>query len=83
MKEPNCCQNPSWRTELDLGSAGGFEFILGQCAACGADWMNVFCVATSITGYEMVSASDVERLKAIQDWRELKAFMRQWGDAHL
>lgn len=78
--KPACCKNPRWRSELDLDSAGGFEFLLGKCDACGAYGMNVFCVATGITGYETVTPSDVEQMKSIPAGPERKAFMRAWGD---
>jgi len=45
--------------------------------------MNVFCVASGITGFEPVSVTDVERMKSISDGRELKAYMRSWGDINL
>jgi len=81
--KPTCCKKPRWRSELDLDSAGGFEFQLGKCRACGAYGMNVFCGASGITGYEPVSASDVEHMKSIPAGPERKAFMRQWGDRNL
>ena len=45
--------------------------------------MNVFCVASGITGLEPVSPADVERMKSIPAGPELKAFMRQWGQENL
>ena len=78
-----CCRNPSWVSELDLGQASGFDYLLGRCDRCGAHWMNVFCVASGITGFEPVSVTDVERMKSISDGRELKAYMRSWGDINL
>ena len=83
MNQPTCCKKPLWISELDLGHAAGFEYILGKCDRCGTYWMNVFCVATGITGYEPVSSSDIERMKSISDWLELKAFMRNWGEKNL
>ena len=44
--------------------------------------MNVFCVATGITGYERVTPSDVEAIQLL-DGRELKEFMRRWGNENL
>ena len=78
-----CCATPKWVPERDLDSAGGFDFLLGRCGQCGTPWMNVFCTASSITGYEPVAPADVEAIRAITDWRELKTFMRAWGDKHL
>lgn len=83
MNQPTCCKNPSWISELDLGHAGGFEYILGECDGCGAYWMNVFCVASGITGFETVSLSDGERLKSIPAGPELKAWMRKWGEENI
>lgn len=83
MEELTCCKDSSWVAERDLESAGGFEFVLGRCGRCGAPWMNVFCVASGITGYEPVKASEVEAIRAIADWAELKGYMRRWADSNL
>ncbi len=83
MNQPTCCKKPSWISEVDLGAAGGFEYILGKCDGCGTYWMNVFCGASGITGFETVSLSDVERMKTISAGPELKAFMRSWGEKNI
>jgi hypothetical protein len=80
---PTCCMKASWVSELDLGHAGGFDYLLGRCGECGTPWLNVFCVASGITGLEPVSPADVERMKSIPAGPELKAFMRQWGEENL
>ena len=78
-----CCENSVWVSELDLGQAAGFEYMLGTCDRCGAYWMNVFCVASGITGFEPVGSTDVECMKAIPAGPEQKAFMRSWGEKSL
>jgi hypothetical protein len=83
MDELTCCKDSSWVPGRDLASADGFEFVLGQCGHCRTPWMNVFCVATGITGYERVKPVDVEAIRAIVDGAELKQYMRRWGDANL
>lgn len=83
MDQPACCKTPSWMSEIDLGHAGGFEYVLGKCDRCGTYSMNVFCVASGITAFETVSSSDVERMKSIQSGPELKAFMRKWGEENV
>ena len=83
MDQPTCCAKASWTSELDLEHAGGFEYMLGKCDRCGAYWMNVFCVASGISGFEPVSSSDVAHMKSIPAGPELKAFMRDWGDKNL
>lgn len=83
MNQPTCCKKSSWISELDLGHAGGFEYILGRCEGCGEYWMNVFCVASGITGFEAVSASDIERMRSSPAGPELKALMRKWGEENL
>ena len=83
MNELTCCKDSSWVLERDLGHAAGFEYLLGKCSRCGVPWMNVFCVATGITGYERVTPSDVEAIQAMPDGRELKEFMRRWGNENL
>ena len=45
--------------------------------------MNVFCVASGISGFEPVQLSDVERMKSIPSGPELKAFMRNWGEKNI
>jgi len=82
VAQPTCCANPDWKSEIDLGEAGGFDYLLVKCDRCGAYSMKVFCVASGISGIEPVSAKDVEQMKALGG-RELKAFMREWGDIHL
>lgn len=83
MSYLTCCKNPSWLPGQDLPHAEGFEYVLGKCSRCGTPWMNVFCVATGITGYERVTPDDVEAIRSIQDGPELKDFMRRWGRTNL
>lgn len=83
MNQPTCCKKPAWVSELDLGHAGGFEYVLGKCGRCGAYSMNVFSVATETTGFETVSPSDVERMKSIPPGPERKALMRKWGEENI
>jgi hypothetical protein len=78
-----CCRNSSWVFERDLGSAGGFEYSLGKCGGCATPWMGVFSVASGVSGHEPVTPDDVRAIHAITDNRELKAFMRNWGDENL
>ncbi|HEX2824873.1 MAG TPA: hypothetical protein VHP37_00890 [Burkholderiales bacterium] len=82
-EQPACCARPSWSPQLDLGQAGGFDYLLGRCAACGAYSMNVFCAASSVTAYESVTPADVERMKSVPPGPERKALMRRWGDVNL
>lgn len=74
----SCCSNPAWVGERDLGSARGFDLMLGKCGACGTPWINAFCVAASIGGYEPVGPAEVEAMRTIKDPAELKQFMRRW-----
>ena len=87
MDRLTCCLAarylPSWSPGRDLEHAGGFEFVLGKCRWCRTPWMSVFSTASSISGYERVKAADVEASHSIQDARELKEFMRRWGDKNL
>ena len=52
--------------------------MLGKCGACGTPWINAFCIASSIGGYEPVRPAEVEAMRAIEDPAELKQFMRRW-----
>lgn len=42
--------------------------------------MNVFCVASGITGYERVTPAEVEAVQSIRDGPELKSFLRRWSN---
>ena len=83
MSQLPCCEGSSWIAELDLDHAGGFEHALGRCARCGAHWMNVFCVASGINGYEPVKPSDVEQMRSLPAGPERKAFMRDWAEKNI
>jgi hypothetical protein len=45
--------------------------------------MNVSCTASGATGYERVTATDVEAIRSLRDVGELKEFMRRWGEKNL
>ena len=83
MAELSCCGDAVWVLERDLGQAAGFDYGLGRCGACGTPAMSVFCVATGISGFERVTPSDLDAIRAISGGPALKAFMRQWGDTNL
>ena len=78
-----CCKGSSWAVERDLGRAEGFEFLLGRCTRCDTPWMNVFCGATGVTGYEPVAPGDIARIRSTADGPELKELMRQWGTKNI
>jgi hypothetical protein len=44
--------------------------------------MDVFCVATGVSGYEPISPADVAAIRETPD-AELKLFMRGWADRNL
>lgn len=52
--------------------------MLGKCATCGTPWIDAFCVASSMGGYEAVKPAEVDAIRAIKDPGELKQFMRRW-----
>jgi len=78
-----CCEQSSWVLELDLDEAGGFDYALGKCARCGTPWLSVFCVASSISGYEPVNPADLGQMRSLPAGPKRKAFMRKWGDDNL
>jgi hypothetical protein len=39
--------------------------------------------ANGVSGYERVTSVDVEAIHSIRDARELKEFMRRWGEKNL
>jgi len=83
MAQQFCCENFKWSAERDLGHADSMEFALGSCSHCGATFVNVFCVATAISGYEPVSPIDSQQMKEIPAGPELKSFMRSWSRTHI
>jgi hypothetical protein len=83
MSDLACCGESAWIPELDLDHAGGFEFTLGKCGRCGAQWMSVFCVASGIGGHERVKPDDAGRMRSLPAGPERKAFMRAWADRNI
>ena len=79
MDQLTCCEASSWVPERDLGHAEGFEYLLGRCARCGTPWINAFCVATGLGGYELVAPGDLATINSTADPLELKEAMRRWG----
>jgi hypothetical protein len=82
--EINCCQKPIIsNSEEDLGHAESMEYVLFQCENCGKHWLNVFCVASSIAGFEPISEIDVSTVLNLGKGSERKAFMKEWGRENL
>ena len=80
----NCCKTPGLsRSTMDLGHASGFEFSHATCTGCGAHWLSVFCVASSVSGMERVSDEDAGAMLAPQSPEALKKVMKAWADRHL
>jgi hypothetical protein len=78
-----CCESPQLSPEsTDLGHADSFEFMLTSCTNCGVYWMNVFCVANAITGFEPVSAIDAIAMLAAKPGQSRKELMRNWAYHH-
>jgi hypothetical protein len=40
--------------------------------------MGVYCTASSVGGFERVTTGDAEKIRAIEDPQELRAFMKGW-----
>jgi len=83
MTSQSCCDNSAWSPERDLGHADTMEFVLGKCFHCGATLINVFSVATGISGYEPVTPTDAQQMSTISAGPELKRFMRSWSRTHI
>jgi hypothetical protein len=45
--------------------------------------MNVFCVASGVTGYEPLTPADVQAIQPLQEGTHLKDFMRGWARTNL
>lgn len=81
--ELNCCKEPKLSTLEDFGHARSFDFMHATCKKCGAHWMNVFCTANGISGYERVSKEDARRLLRSNPGPERKAILTNWADENL
>jgi len=82
--EINCCEEPIIsNSKEDLGHAESMEYILFQCENCGKHWLNVFCVASAISGFEIFSESDVNTVLNLPKGPERKTFMKEWGRKNL
>lgn len=79
-----CCKKPDLGSaKEDLGHAESMEYILFQCNSCGKHWLNVFCVATGISGFENIDEKDANTVLNLPPGPERKAFIKEWGRAHL
>lgn len=79
----NCCDRPELTNLVDWGHARSFDLTHGTCKGCGAQWLNVFCVATAITGYEPVSDRDVQAVRSATPGPDRKNLLKAWVDEHL
>jgi hypothetical protein len=80
----NCCRTPRLSASKDgLGQARGFEFTHATCTSCGAHWLEVYCVATSVPGFERISDQEASAMLAEQSVEAHKALMKGWADRHL
>ncbi len=80
-----CCNASTWIAIADLGHASSFDIILGKCSLCGKDWVNAFCTASGITGYEYLTPADAQQLLKLRDisGTERKAALKNWIDENL
>ena len=79
----DCCKEPQLNPMRDFGHARSFDFMHATCKKCGALWMNVFCTANGISGYERVSNDDACRLLGSKPGPERKALLTSWADKNL
>lgn len=81
--ELNCCKEPKLSALEDFGHARSFDFMYTTCKKCGAHWMNVFCTANGISGYERVSNDDARGLLRSTPGPEQKTLLTIWADENL
>jgi hypothetical protein len=79
----SCCSRPELGDLVDFGHARSFDFMYTTCRSCGVHWLNVFSVATGITGYERVSDGDARALLSATPGSDRKELLKRWADEHL
>ena len=80
----SCCSKPRLgEAKDDLGHARGFEFMHCTCVTCSAHWLEVFCVASGISGTERISDQEATIMLAAEPRSARKQVMEAWADEHL
>ena len=81
--EWTCCGTPSLDSEVHLGRVESFELSISACAHCGALWLDVCSVATTVVRTAPLSRTDAEAILAAAPGPERRALMQSWLRRHL
>ena len=77
--EWSCCGTPMLDpAEAYLGRVESFELSISACAHCGALWLGLRSVATTVTRSEPLSRTDAEAFLAAAPGLERRAVMQEW-----
>jgi hypothetical protein len=82
--EWTCCGTPMLDpVEAYLGRVDSFELSISACAHCGALWLGMRSVATTVIRSEPLSKTDAEAFLAAAPGIERRAMMQAWLRRHL
>jgi hypothetical protein len=82
--EWTCCGTPLLDpAEAYLGRVESFELSISSCAHCGALWLDVCSVATTVTRTEPLTQTEAEAFLAAAPGTERLAMMQAWLRRHL
>jgi hypothetical protein len=82
--EWTCCGTPGRDpTEAYLGRVDAYKFAIHSCVHCGALWLQVQSVATTVARSEPLSGADAEAFLAAAPGIERRKMMRAWLQRHL
>jgi len=82
--EWTCCGTPGRDpTEAYLGRVDAYELTIHACVHCGALWLQVQSVATTLTRSEPLSRVDAEAFLDAAAGTERRTIMRSWLQRHL
>jgi len=82
--EWTCCGTPGRDPiEAYLGRVDAYELTIHSCVHCGALWLQVQSVATTVTRSEPLAGVDAEAFLAATPGTERRTMMRTWLQRHL
>jgi len=80
-----CCPNQSFERDpdpdvADIGSAGGVEYTIGHCKACGGLLVHCWVGGGISEGLEAVSQEFVSQLVSTSDYKSRQSLLKKWFD---
>lgn len=78
-----CCGTPMRHpAEAYLGRVESSELTISSCTHCGALWLGLCSVATTVMRSEPLSRTDAEAFLAASSGNERRAMMHAWLERH-